>query len=1009
MQHAATKGNKKNYNGEIFQCIGNDGTYSFDETIAINPTDIVTVQQNTENENHSGEPFSLGRTHYRSTKVTIDEVEVAPETFNFNFPHYPVMEGDSNPNIKLWDNTTGTFSLLFPFAGAYDIRFYNKNNQEVAKSILNVDDFKSIAKNGSMQLKLGKQMQLAPGMEDDSTNSKKANREDMWVEWGGGVYGGKDSLTGEKVLVPNDSFVKDHAVYSIIVKDLNTGTISPIPLVYPLAYPNRVFVSKLKVYEKRKYRCYNEFPDVSFLGDTTSFDKVCNSDANYIEYKNGFTLDPSNITKWDNDELCKQNCRDFQECKVINNKNYTCEQRGGENIGGDIEGNEFSSLSKCNEKCFKQSECVNFSDSRCILVDEKVSEPVSDKFGKTVFRQKELAYKCTNSELKQIGCTRYKITTTEGEADFAHNAEFETFDFSSNFEKSMAHAANLEVGILHIWSGWSGKCVVGKKWDFSFFADPMTIVSYAMMAYSSYEWSPGGVASGTEGITDASNLAATGGKAISTWEQFVETVSGYATDFQKNWDTLAENITTRFNDVTKPFTDAYNDVLRYMGEAATNNPFSDAISNISKSVENMSNSISSGVTNNPLSNALGDTYNTVSGGVNNFYNNAMSKLTSLTENTFVSDMVTKMEGSYSKISEFLTKDIIGKSGDWVHITYGKLAKFGINLAFSAAAPKPEAYIKADQILKGYYGMSSGASDVVAYNSCMASIGLSFPNLLGWAWDDKNDNLSEQLKAPWENPIRLTVEQIGAIAASTSKDFLMNSYLIREDNDDFLTSLIAITPEAFYKAGQVLCAGSEVSKAMDHIQQDKNSAGSGISAQTIALATTGFFCPPCQLAATLALDLATNVFAGVNTCENEEDALQWDILNYKTHKFLKQEQCHFVKTECDQKTSWMGCVRQRKEYCCYDMVLTRIFAEGLKEQLGKNWDSCNDITINDLKEISFNECLPNQDPKIHKCMPTGNYNDFERVLFRQATKKLDSNTMTQGLLQQIQNSMAIEGK
>ncbi len=41
---------------------------------------------------------------------------------------------------------------------------------------------------------------------------------------------------------------------------------------------------------------------------------------------------------------------------------------------------------------------------------------------------------------------------------------------------------------LHIWSGWAGRCVYGKAWDFSFLSDPMTILSYVMAAYSSMDW-----------------------------------------------------------------------------------------------------------------------------------------------------------------------------------------------------------------------------------------------------------------------------------------------------------------------------------------------------------------------------------------------------------------------------------------------------------------------------------------------------------------------------------------
>jgi hypothetical protein len=52
----------------------------------------------------------------------------------------------------------------------------------------------------------------------------------------------------------------------------------------------------------------------------------------------------------------------------------------------------------------------------------------------------------------------------------------------------MASTDMLDVGSQHIWSGWKGKCVKGMKMDSSYLSDPMTIVSYAMSAYSSYTY-----------------------------------------------------------------------------------------------------------------------------------------------------------------------------------------------------------------------------------------------------------------------------------------------------------------------------------------------------------------------------------------------------------------------------------------------------------------------------------------------------------------------------------------
>ena len=105
-------------------------------------------------------------------------------------------------------------------------------------------------------------MKYRPGFNPESDD---ACLKDDFLEIGGGVWGGHDSKTGTKACqnapTTND-YIKEHAIYSILVVDLLTGNTTPIEMVYPLAYVNRVFVSKLKIYEKRKYRCYKPFTEV---------------------------------------------------------------------------------------------------------------------------------------------------------------------------------------------------------------------------------------------------------------------------------------------------------------------------------------------------------------------------------------------------------------------------------------------------------------------------------------------------------------------------------------------------------------------------------------------------------------------------------------------------------------------------------------------------------------------------------------------------------------------------
>jgi len=941
MQHNENKNSRKNYNGDVLQCIDNDGNYAFNQTVPIEVTDIVTVQQNSENENQTGVPFALGRNHYGSTKLYIDGIEVAPSTFGSDFPYYPKNGGW----LRTWDNTTSTFSILFPFAGAYDIRFYNKYNQEVSKAILGIEDFKELSAGASLQLKLGKTMQLAPGITDDiehedGTITLGANRNDTWVEWGGGVFGGKNSVTGQSSDAPRDSYVKENAVYNVIVKDLITGAITPIPLVYPLPYPNRVFISKLKVYEKRKYRCYNEFSTPSFLlSGSEEVKQVCSTNQNYLDYQNGINDNVSLIPKWEDTTICEQNCREYTPCTEENINDslaYKCVPRGGEDLGGDLGGNLFSSEAQCGERCFTQNPCNSFTDNKCIKVEEKLGEPVSDINGKTVFRKKEVAYRCEDNVQKQVDCLEWEVSNNVGDSTlYNQDIGYETFDFSANFEKAVTHAANLEVGLLHIWSGWRGECVYGKKWDSSYLSDPMTIISYAMMAYSAYS----SYASSATTTTTSSTTTAAGESTTTITSTTGNTTT--TTVYAENGDMIGDTLVTQEATFGEQF---FGGVDNYLGTNTT---------------------------------SAYDWYNTTA---------------------------------------------IGSQGSIVNITNGDLINFGLKSAMILAAPPPESYTMARKLMRGFYGARQDDEAIIAYNSCMASIGLAVPNLIAWVADEKGDEgLYPQLKEPWKHPIRVTTSQIATMASLSGSQYVMDHYLMLDDGSDFLTSLIALTPDAYTKAGEMLCMGANTYKAKEHINHhDSKHAGSsggggGIGAMQIAMMAIGYFFPIAGLILTVVMDFMSNMWAKIDTCNDEEDAMQRDILHYQTLKFNKQEQCTFVKTFCDKEASFFGkkkCVRERDEFCCYDMVLTRVFAEGMKEQLDKPYlvnDKvvCNDLTINDLKEISFTECLPGQNPKINKCMPIDKYSEFEQVLFRQATKKLDK-SVSKGLTEQVINSMAIIG-
>lgn len=1052
----------KVYNGVPMSCLRNNGSYAFDEYIGIAPTDIVTVQQNSEQEATNATPFAIGRNHYSSTEVVIDGIKVAPETSSSSYPYYP--RADSH--LKTWDNTTSTFSILFPFAGAYELYFYNDSNALMSYAVLDVNDFRAMASTTAKELRLGTKMALAPGISEDSGTTLNANRTDPFVEWGGGVYGGRNSLTGASSQSPNDTYVKDNAVTKVVIKDLITGAITPINMVYPLPYPNRIYVAKLKVYEKRKYRCYADYSTSPIGNPNAELKHICSTNQNWTSYKNGLADSLDSVQQWTDQSLCEQNCRTINTCKqetrIVNSAStngFTCASKGGQNIGGDIEGNFFSTNDLCEVQCYEQNTCDDYTDNQCVIVGEKLTDNITDVTGKTVSTKREVSYRCDSRTDIETGCARYEATVSSGDIEYnMGNIGYETKDFSATFEDAMTNANMLEVGTTHIWSGWSGKCVSGMKWNFDYLSDPMTIASYAMSAYSSANWmadkAAGVAAAGNEAASTTADAALKAEAAVNTAVQSGKSAaeivalqqtallaaqnaaeaaanaavinSSGLTSYANNWNSWKDSVKDTFNnaynsmiDSSSTFTSINNSIE---GAAdALRTAMDTAQTNVTNGIANVSDAIKEGLndafTAIPVDIDLGLTASENLEMIADTYEDVIARALAASNERIASKIaeeVTTAQALKQVLENYVgivwDDYLVGGQADFFNITQGDLIVWGAQSAMTLAAPEEDDYELAYKLLQGYAGVGN-ESAMQAYNSCMASIGASLPNLIGWS---SANGGSAQLKKPWEHALRLTPQQLASISTVTSPEYVTSHYMIggsevqsiaQEDMNSILINVVAISGDAYLKASQTICMGEKASQAATQMESTNASSGGGgfkIDAMMIAKMALSMVCPPCGFALTIIMDLYTNSLATIDTCNSEEDALQYDLDHLKTQKFLKNDQCHFVKSYCDAK-GWFGCVRTGYNYCCFDQITTRIFAEGIKEQLGTDWTKCNDIKINDLKDISFRECGPNESPKTDKCFPTGKYSEFQQTLFKQASKGISFD----GLSEQVTSSMAID--
>ena len=384
------------------------------------------------------------------------------------------------------------------------------------------------------------------------------------------------------------------------------------------------------------------------------------------------------------------------------------------------------------------------------------------------------------------------------------------------------------------------------------------------------------------------------------------------------------------------------------------------------------------------------------------------------------------EGIGSKLVEVANNnaDIASGATSWTDATIQNLTSplsllgDAASLATLAAPPTQQEQQSAWDYSQAWTGQSNNDIASNSYNSCMASIGLSFSNTISWSAGADSSITGSSIQRPWENPLRISWEDWNGLQANTggvsgNSSFTVNNYKV-VTQDSIGVTLIAKTVDAYLQLGQTLCAGYRVSRSMNGLNSyaasqsaDKSSSGSVGQAVAVQLAikAIGAGCPPCGLAANIAYKFM-NSFSKGDACSDTDFALTRGKIQYKTHMFLRHEQCHYVDEECSKKLN-LGfikkCMVHKKKYCCYDQVTTRIFAEGIKEQLGRGWSSCNDLTINDLKGISFRECLTGESPQANHCMASSKMRELKQAIFRSAP---GHGITTDNLVQQVQNSMAI---
>jgi len=331
------------------------------------------------------------------------------------------------------------------------------------------------------------------------------------------------------------------------------------------------------------------------------------------------------------------------------------------------------------------------------------------------------------------------------------------------------------------------------------------------------------------------------------------------------------------------------------------------------------------------------------------------------------------------------KDYVASPIHTMDVGYGVVKVYlvdYIQLGMSMIPTKQEMQTAYD-FNQAWLGDENSDNQSVAYATCMAAIGLSYPNLVSYLASDMNATSSE-LSYPYNNPIRLSYSQIQYLAGATSQSFVENMYAYVSNNSaSKYVTMIAKNGQAYYQAGQVICGGklAVAANANNVSTPTNNSSSSSNIGEAVAMMAVkkmiAAMPPPYNIMATVLIDLVM-AFDSVNACSNLEDATKLGVLQMKTNRFINYDQCYSTGSKCQKK--FLGtCILRRNYHCCYDQISTRIFAEGVKEQLGLDRNVCDNINIEYLKQISFRKCNDGENPVVNKCFPANKWDEYQAAI------------------------------
>ena len=550
--------------------------------------------------------------------------------------------------------------------------------------------------------------------------------------------------------------------------------------------------------------------------------------------------------------------------------------------------------------------------TECEITKELEYQPISNGTGKQILTSKKIYKSCKRTVTKRGDCKKWESEITDFTIPKVHGVEVIKYESLSDLGDVLATIEAINRSNV-IFSGVKGRCEQGWTEDTSWLEDPLFIAGIVMQAIAAAGEDPD--ASSAEGkVNETTSTEAANNQRLTVAEdqlkvdtESMNLAEGQATDARLNYKSKQATYEATGNP----------DDFQSMNIAKSN--YDAATTNYDSSVAQFEISQSSHDVAYQQWDASVDAKLDASDNLRNTYDNQTGAQ------------------KFSRISS------TGYSGCAVQAVVQALGA-----GYNYANEEEKECDPIDEFCKGDGDESTGAPDP----SQIFTVTQEDFDLMNQT-DPDYANAFEVIKVE-DGFVTIGIKQSSELV---NLDGLEDEEAIKKAYEE--AKILKLKMDAAMIAIQTTaCMGTQLSSDMFGTPKATASTGSAgdFAAGLATSAITGLLPFPYNTMASFAQKLMTT-WEKVDTCNNEDDATARGGRHEAAYKGLRFNTCHQIKPETcvEEWAVTHDCMRDLKEYCCYESPISKILMVQIKAEVGKGWTHCTDVSMNELAHISWRNC------------------------------------------------------